>query len=65
VLGLCAEAGLVDVGVSRSTAQAGRRPPIGAIRTYEQIAEEILPRPLASTRRGRALRDARGDELPE
>jgi hypothetical protein len=67
VLGLCAEAGLVDVGViapdgSKFAAAASD----GAIRTYEQIAEEIL----AEAGRIDAAEDdihgpARGDELPE
>jgi hypothetical protein len=67
VLGLCAEPGLVDVGVialdgSKFAAAASD----GAIRTYEQIAEEIL----AEAGRIDAAEDdihgpARGDELPE
>ncbi len=67
VLGLCAEAGLVEVGVlavdgSKFAAAASD----SAIRTYEQIAEEIL----AEAGRIDAAEDeihgeARGDELPE
>jgi transposase len=67
VLGLCAKAGMVDVGVialdgSKLAAAASD----GAIRTYEQIAEEIL----AEAGRIDAAEDeihgeARGDELPE
>lgn len=67
VLGLCAEAGLVDVGVialdgSKFAAAASD----GAIRTYEQIATEILD----EAGRIDAAEDefhgeARGDELPE
>ena len=67
MLGLCAEAGLVDVGVialdgSKFAAAASD----GAIRTYERLAEEIL----AEAGRIDAAEDevhgeARGDELPE
>jgi transposase len=67
VLGLCAKAGIVDVGViavdgSKLAAAASD----GAIRTYEQIAAEIL----AEAGRIDAAEDeihgdARGDELPE
>ncbi len=67
VLGLCAKAGIVDVGVvavdgTKLAADAAD----GAIRTYEQIAAEIL----AETGRIDAAEDeihgdARGDELPE
>lgn len=67
VLGLCAQAGLVELGVvavdgSKFAAAASD----GAIRTYEQIAEEIL----AEAGRIDAAEDdihgpARGDELPE
>jgi transposase len=66
VLGLCAQAGLVAVGVvavdgSKFTASASD----GAIRSYEQIAEEILE----DAGRIDAAEDdihgpARGDELP-
>jgi transposase len=67
VLGLCAKAGIVDVGVlavdgTKLAASASD----GAIRTYEQIAAEIL----AEAGRIDAAEDelhgtARGDELPE
>ncbi len=67
VLGLCAKAGIVDVGVlavdgTKLAADASD----GAIRTYEQIAAEIL----AEAGRIDAAEDeihgeARGDELPE
>src|SRR5829696_4491563 len=67
VLGLCAEAGLVEVGVlavdgTKLAASASNH----ATRTYEQIAEEIL----AEAGRIDAAEDevhgeARGDELPE
>jgi hypothetical protein len=67
VLGLCAEAGLVELGViavdgSKFAAAASDR----ATRTYEQIAQEIL----AEAGRLDAAEDdihgpARGDELPE
>jgi transposase len=67
VLGLCAKAGIVDVSVvavdgSKLAADASD----GAIRTYEQIASEIL----AAAGRIDAAEDevhgdARGDELPE
>ncbi len=67
VLGLCAKAGIVDVGViavdgTKLAAAASD----GAIRTYEQIAAEIL----AEAGRIDAAEDelhgdARGDELPE
>ena len=67
VLGLCAKAGIVDVGVvavdgTKLAADASD----GAIRTYEQIAAEIL----AETGRIDAAEDeihgdACGDELPE
>lgn len=66
VLGLCAEVGLVDVGViavdgSKFAAAASD----GAIRTYERLAEEILE----EAGRIDAVEDevhgeARGDELP-
>jgi transposase len=67
VLGLCARAGIVDVGViavdgTKLAAAASD----GAIRSYEQIAAEIL----AEAGRIDAAEDeihgdARGDELPE
>lgn len=67
VLGLCGKAGIVDVGViavdgTKLAAAAAD----GAIRTYEQIAAEIL----AEAGRIDAAEDeihgeARGDELPE
>ena len=67
VLGLCGKAGIVDVGVvavdgTKLAADASD----GAIRTYEQIAAEIL----AEAGRIDAADDeihggARGDELPE
>ena len=67
VLGLCADAGLVSVGVvavdgSKVAADASD----GAVRSYEQIAAEIL----AEAGRIDAAEDdifgpARGDELPE
>ena len=67
VLGLCGRAGIVDVGViavdgTKLAAAASD----GAIRTYEQIAAEIL----AEAGRIDAAEDeihgdARGDELPE
>ena len=67
VLGLCAKAGIVDVAVlavdgTKLAADASD----GAIRTYEQIAAEIL----AEAGRIDAAEDelhgdARGDELPE
>ena len=67
VLGLCAKAGIVDIGVvavdgTKLAADASD----GAIRTYEQIAAEIV----AEAGRVDAAEDeihgdARGDELPE
>src|ERR687891_2714105 len=67
VLGLCAKAGIVDVGVlavdgTKLAANASD----GAVRSYEQIAREIL----AEAGRIDAAEDeihgdARGDELPE
>ena len=67
VLGLCAKAGIVDVGViavdgTKLAASASD----GAIRTYEQIAAELL----VEAGRIDAAEDeihgaARGDELPE
>lgn len=67
VLGLCAKAGIVDVGVvavdgSKLAAAASD----GAIRTYEQIAEEILAEAgRIDAAEDELFGDARGDELPE
>jgi hypothetical protein len=67
VLGLCAEAGLVDVGVvavdgSKFAAAASD----GAIRTYEQIAAEILEEAgRIDAAQDEIHGEARGDELPE
>lgn len=67
VLGLCAEAGLVDVGViavdgSKFAAAASDR----AIRTYEQIAAEILEEAgRIDDAEDKIHGEARGDELPE
>jgi transposase len=67
VLGLCAEAGLVEVGVialdgSKFAAAASD----GAIRTYEQIAAEILEEAGRIDAAEDELHgEARGDELPE
>ena len=67
VLGLCAEAGLVEVAVlavdgSKFRAAASD----GAIRTYEEIAEEILAEAgRIDAAEDERYGDARGDELPE
>jgi transposase len=67
VLTLCAEAGLVEVGViavdgSKFAAAASD----GAIRTYEQIATEILEEAgHIDAAEDEVHGDARGDELPE
>jgi len=67
VLGLCAEAGLVDVGViavdgSKFAAAASD----GAIRTYEQLATEILEEAgRIDAAENEVHGDARGDELPQ
>jgi len=67
VLGLCAEAGLVDVGVlavdgTKLAAAASDR----AIRTYEQIASEILEEAgRIDAAEDEVHGEARGDELPE
>lgn len=66
VLGLCAEAGLVNVGVvaidgTKVAANASRH----ASRDYEQIASEILAEADAVDREeDERYGDARGDELP-
>lgn len=67
VLGLCAEAGLVEVGViavdgSKFAAAASD----SAVRTYEQIAAEILEEASRiDVAEGEVHGEARGDELPE
>lgn len=67
VLGLCAEAGLVDVGViavdgSKFAAAASD----SAIRTYEQLATEILEEAgRIDAAEDEVHGDARGDELPQ
>ena len=67
VLGLCADAGLVDVGVlavdgTKLAAAASD----GAIRTYEQIAAEILEEAgRIDATEDEVHGEARGDELPE
>jgi transposase len=67
VLGLCAEAGLVEVGViavdgSKFAAAASD----GAIRTYEQIATEILEEAgRIDAAEDEVHGEARGDELPK
>ena len=67
VLGLCADAGLVDVGVlavdgTKLAAAASD----GAIRTYEQIAAEILEEAgRIDAAEDEVHGEARGDELPE
>jgi transposase len=67
ILGLCGKAGIVDVGVVAVDAtKLAAAASDGAIRTYEQIAAEIL----AEAGRIDAAEDeihgeARGDELPE
>lgn len=67
VLGLCAEAGLVEVGViaidgSKFAAAASD----SAIRTYEQIATEILKEAgRIDAAEDEVHGEARGDELPE
>jgi transposase len=67
VLGLCAEAGLVDVGVialdgSKFAAAASD----DAIRTYEQIATEILEEAgRIDAAEDEVHGEARGDELPQ
>src|SRR5436189_1364341 len=67
VLGLCAEAGLVRTGVlavdgSKFAAAASD----SAIRTYEQIAAEVLAEAAAIDRaEDERYGEARGDELPE
>jgi transposase len=67
VLGLCAKAGIVDVGVvavdgTKLAADASD----GAIRTYEQIAAEILVEAgRIDAAEDEIHGDARGDELPD
>lgn len=67
VLGLCAEAGLVDVGVialdgSKFAAAASD----SAIRTYEQVAAEILEEAgHVDAAEDEVHGETRGDELPE
>jgi transposase len=67
VLGLCAKAGIVDVGViavdgTKLAAAASD----GVIRTYEQIATEILAEAgRIDAAEDQLHGDARGDELPE
>lgn len=67
VLGLCAEAGLVDVGVialdgSKFAAAASD----SAIRTYEQVAAEILEEAgRIDAAEDEVHGETRGDELPE
>lgn len=67
VLGLCAKAGIIDVGViavdgTKLAAAASD----GAIRTYEQIAAEILAEAgRIDAAEHELYGDARGDELPE
>ena len=67
VLGLCAKAGIVDVAVlavdgTKLAADASD----GAIRTYEQIAAEILAEAgRIDAAEDELYGDARGDELPE
>jgi len=67
VLGLCAKAGLVEVGVlavdgSKFEASASNH----ATRSYEQIAEEILAEAgRIDAAEDELYGDARGDELPE
>jgi transposase len=67
VLGLCADAGLVDVGVlavdgSKFAATASD----GAIRAYEEIAKEVLAEAAEIDAAEDELHgEARGDELPE
>ena len=67
VLGLCAQAGLVEVGViavdgTKLAAMASD----SAVRTYEQIAKEILQDASAvDAAEDEQFGDKRGDELPE
>jgi transposase len=67
VLGLCAEAGLVEIGVlavdgSKFRAAASD----GAIRTYEELAKEVLAEAAEIDAAEDEIHDdARGDELPE
>ena len=67
MLGLCAKAGIVDVAVlavdgTKLAADASD----GAIRTYEQIAAEILAEAgRIDAAEDELYGDARGDELPE
>ena len=67
VLGLCAKAGLVEVGVlavdgSKFRAAASD----GAIRAYQEIAAEVLAEAAeADAAEDERYGDARGDELPE
>jgi transposase len=67
VLGLCAEAGLVEVAVlavdgSKFAAAASD----GAIRTYEELAKEILAEAgRIDAAEDERYGDARGDDLPE
>jgi transposase len=67
VLGLCAKAGLVEVGVlavdgSKFRAAASD----GAIRAYEELAAEVLAEAAeADAAEDEHYGDARGDELPE
>jgi transposase len=67
VLGLCARAGLVKVGVvAIDGTKVAANASMDANRGYEQIAREILEEAAETDRREDELYgDARGDELPE
>ena len=67
VLGMCARAGLVKVGVvAIDGTKVAANASIDANRSYEQIAREILAEAAETDRREDELYgDQRGDELPE
>src|SRR5215211_2958042 len=67
VLGLCARAGIVDVGiVAVDGTKLAAAAADGAIRSYEQIAAEILAEAgRIDAAEDETHGDARGDELPE
>jgi transposase len=67
VLGLCGKAGIVDVGViALDGTKLAANASDGAIRTYEQIATEIVAEAgRIDAAEDEVHGDARGDELPE
>jgi Transposase domain (DUF772) len=67
VLGMCEKAGLVKVGlIAIDGTKISANASMGANRSYERIARELLDELAESDRREDELHgDARGDELPE